>query len=90
MSKEIHIQDLNDIFEEHLGQTFTTSKTDTAGCYMSRASGRHMSPKVICEMVKEILELAGVTLEGESRDEQAEEDAAEEAYMERLKKRHCL
>lgn len=63
-SRGIHIQDLDDIFHERLGVTYRNSVEDNRGCYMSHGSSHRLSPMVVTDLVREILELADVEIEG--------------------------
>lgn len=59
------VEDLNEIFDKHLGQNFEESLDDRQGCSMGRANGTWLCPKLITELVIEVLESQGVELEDE-------------------------
>jgi len=64
--KPIHVKDLNDIFEEMLGQTFVESQNDNSGCSMGRANSTWLCPDLVTRIVEEVLQLAGAEIVGQA------------------------
>lgn len=58
----IHIDDLNDLFEEYLGKSFEACQNDNGGCCMSSRNQSWLSPSVVTNLVEEILHTANVGL----------------------------
>lgn len=52
--------DLDDLFDQLLGQTYTASMSDRAGCSMGRHNSTWLSPQLVTQIVDAVLELSDV------------------------------
>lgn len=51
----IALEDLDAVFEQHLGKSFARCQDDTAGCYADTRGVHWLSPRVVTQIVEEIL-----------------------------------
>lgn len=60
---------LNEIFDQHLGQSYDRSLEDNSGCSIGRRNGSWLSPQRVTKIVQDVLDNLGVTVIGEPTDE---------------------
>ena len=71
MANVIKPTDLDYIFNELLGQSYTESLEDEGGCSMGRSNSTWMSPHLICRIVQEVVSLCDCELEAVTPKEAA-------------------
>lgn len=68
----IRYEDLDEIFNDHLGQSYNQSLTDNSGCYINIRGRTWLSPQKVTEIIQAVLDNVSVTIEGEPVEEDDE------------------
>lgn len=72
--KKLSADQMDEILDRAIGQTYAQSVDDERGCGMGRGTGHWMSPKCIVQAIKDALAEFDIDVEDPRPEEEEEED----------------